>query len=329
MNAESLLLFVTLLIRHPALGAVMQFAPWILGTQAAENWFRQMREFTDVNFSVEGFLKRCSFALVHEMIRLESSEYFRWHLHDKHTHSNIIRTPGRLFASYGVTEDAIQVELLEARRDAILCLSSFGITVTQSQSIVSPPGGAPLKGDEEERLQHDPRDVDAEVEDLVAIGGDALEQFYRELNDATDQMDDDAMPPASLVVAAPAQPQQSRIEQLRVRLASVLSDTALRHVTLDFAGRNGTVVQPISSRTRFLRDEGSSVDVDKRAACAILSLHNSVSSDRVKRYKTVDRQAEKAPANPQFDGMLLFEMCKSSLLRGTRAPSKPIGTTLS
>jgi len=148
-------------------------------------------------------------------------------------------------------------------------LKGLSQTPLIQSEIVPLPSSAPARR-QEEVLQHDPLDVDAEVEDLVAIGGDALEQFYRELNDAAEQMDDDAvLPPASIVVAAPSPPQQSRIEQLRVRLASVLSGT------LDFAGRNGTVVQPINNRTRFLRDEGSGVDVDKRAACAILSLHNS------------------------------------------------------
>jgi hypothetical protein len=53
LNAESLWLYIVFLIRHPRLAAALQFAPWVLGSQAVEELFRHMRASNYVNFTVE------------------------------------------------------------------------------------------------------------------------------------------------------------------------------------------------------------------------------------------------------------------------------------
>lgn len=276
LNAESLLLLLVWMLSGEEFRN-LPFAPHALGSQQAEEFFRRLRAmFNDPNFTVEGCLRRVSYVQMESVIRSRRTDDFVFPQHRKHTHMDRVRRPGEQLLP--ISESEISAALVAARDDAVRDLLALGVklemeantaTNASSQTAAATAEAVESPADEDdERLDN----VQAEEGDLVPP--DIPETATDEEEAVWDRGTEPTTAPAAMPLSA-----------------AVLSSPRF----LDcFTTRPGHV-KPTPGVCRFVTDDLGFL-VDKRRACAIISMHPKISADRLKRVQKM-HQTQQAQIN--------------------------------
>jgi hypothetical protein len=289
LNAESLLLYLVWMLsdeefRH------LPFAPHDLSSQQGEEFFRGLRAmFDDRNFTVEACLQRATYAQLDSIIQSRRKNDFVFPKHRKHTHMDRVRHPAKALPR--ISEKEITATLIAARDDAVRDLRALGVTINptapETSSNASNSTAAAVahavrsQDDEDMRIDG----VEADESELVppdvahnSAGAGVGEDFVWDLltTDTPAGSSASPPPPPPPLPLAPA----------------VLSSTRLR----DCFHSRPTRIKSVPGTSRSVTDDLGFM-VDKRRACAIVSLHPKISADRLKRVhkmKTLQQQQSAA-----------------------------------
>ena len=235
----------------------LPFAPHACASQQAEEFFRGLRAmFHDPNFTVAGCLWRTSYVQAEAMIQRRRADDFVIPQHHKHTHMDRVRHPAITLPP--VTETVISDTLARARSDAVSDLRAVGITLPPLSTLPQP---APLVDE--------PLDTvidDVVVEECELVAGD--QSSFGETT--SDEISTSAPLPPS------ASPLSSFLLNNNIRLKDCFSSRPSRIVPL-----------PPSSSTV---SDAHGLLVNKQQACALVSMHPSISADRVKRVRKMEQK---------------------------------------
>jgi hypothetical protein len=215
--------------------------------------------FHDPNFTVAGCLWRTSYVQAEAMIQRRRAEDFVFPQHHKHTHMDRVRHPAITLPP--ITETAISNTLARARNDAVSDLGALGITLPPLSILPQP---APLVDD--------PLDAaidDVDVEECELVAGD--QSLF-----GTTTSDEEGL---EMTAPAPLQPSASPLSSF------LLNDARLKDC---FSPRPSRIVPlPPSSSTV---SDAHGLLVNKQQACALVSMHPSISADRVKRVQKMEQK---------------------------------------
>jgi hypothetical protein len=280
LNAESLLLYLVWMLsdeefRH------LPFAPHALSSQQGEEFFRALRAmFDDPNFTVEACLQRATYAQLDSIIRSRRKDDFVFPKHRKHTHMDRVRHPAKMLTR--ISEKEIATTLIAARDDAVRDLRALGVTINptapETSNNASNPTAAAVahavRSQDDEDLRID--GVEADESELVppdvtndsavgAAGTTVSEDTMWDLLATNTPAGSSAPPPPPSPPPLPLAP-------------AVLSSTRL----CDCFHSRPARIKPVPGTIRSVTDDLGFM-VDKRRACAIVSLHPKISADRLKR----------------------------------------------
>jgi hypothetical protein len=262
LNAESLLLLLVWYLSSEEFRA-LPFAPHACASQQAEEFFRSLRAmFHDPNFTVEGALWRTSYALVDSMIQRRRANEFVFPRHHKHAHMDRVRHPA--IALKPIRESDISRALIQARDDARRVLLALGVTLPAEE----PTGVSPPADDPNDDLLDDVEEADLVPAD--GVSANASDHSNEEID----------WEPAVASNISPISPLSS----------AVLLDPRFSQC---FAQRPTQIV-PIPGSSKTVLD-AQLLPVDKRRACAVVSMHPSISADRVKRVQKMKQNALTIP----------------------------------
>lgn len=272
LNAESLLLLLLWFLSAPEFSA-LPFAAQAFGSQQGEEYFRLIRMFShDRNFTVEDFMWRNAYAELEALIRRRRSGDFVFRAHRKHTHMDRIRYPAITLPT--IHESQLSVELQRARDDARRDLLALGVRLPQSNAV---PPMASFFSVSAQAEQH-PQPEDERLDEVDAQECELVGNESAALNVDWDLWADEATPASSSASAIAPDLQIPPLADPRMR--SCFASRPLQLVSVP--GISKTVKDNLGK------------DVDKRTACAIVSMHPSISADRQKRVQKMKLQAVSA-----------------------------------
>jgi hypothetical protein len=226
--------------------------------------------FHDRNFTVESCLWRASYVQLESIVQRRRAADFVFPRHHKHAHMDRIRSAAIVLPS--IHEDEISAVLRRARDDAATDLLSLGVQLPQQTESVSPP---PIDENENEKLSEVvveeseliPISVTGEDEEDIREHHNALQQQHEHWSLSLHEQEPFPVPPTWPLASAV--------------LASMRKGECI-------ASRPSRII-PVPHSLKTVSD-GAGGEVDKRRACAIVSMHPSISADRVKRVQKMKRK---------------------------------------
>lgn len=286
LNAESLLLLLVWMLSEEEFRN-LPFAPHALGSQQAEEFFRRLRAmFNDPNFTVEGCLWRTNYVQMDSIIRSRRADDFVFPQHRKHTHMDCVRRPGQKLPH--ISENEISAMLIAARDDAVRDLLALGVKLDIKADSANSSASSLTAAATAEAVQSPVDKDDEQLDDVQAEECDLVPPDVSDVAEKDDAAWDHAIGPDSTTAATPVPGQTAILPPLS---AAVLSSARF----LDCFSTRPARIKPTPGVSWFVTDD-LGFQVDKRRACAIVSMHPKISADRLKRVQKM-KQAQQAQTN--------------------------------
>jgi DNA-binding transcriptional LysR family regulator len=304
LNAHSLLLYIWWLASDAVVREHVPFTPHLLGEQQCESLVRLLRAMIgDTNFTLVEELRRISLSARSAAISARRMDDFCDPLHRKHPVYELLHRPVEYLPAI-VTRESISAAIAQARQDAVQELAAVGITVSQPSELT--PAAAPLANEEDEADDADNADSAAEDdEEDVRI---AHEQLRGDEEDDDDDDDDnnggDGLVHDSAAGSVAADAVGENDAAAAAAAAAGIPDSAVAErieiqpmglAPLDLYSERSDELVPRKNASTLL--DASGTPLNKKTACAYVSNHNKLSSDRRLKFRGDKTSQSKQKSN--------------------------------